>query len=115
MNIRLAVFTSLLAFPLAAFEEPAEALLLMQKGTCSSCHHQIQRRMGPTYQVTADKYAGVPEAKAKLSHLIRTGSENGRMPGNRRLTDTEIETIVDWILALGHEPDEGEEEKSQDL
>ena len=112
MNIRLPVLLSLFFLPLEAFEEPDEAVLLMHKGTCTSCHHQSQRRMGPTYQETADKYADVLYADEILKGVIRNGSENGRMPSNRRLSDGEITTIVDWILALGREASYGEKEKS---
>ncbi|MFT4552381.1 MAG: cytochrome c [Chlamydiales bacterium] len=103
MNIRFPICLSLLSLPIALSADLDEAQILMHKGTCTSCHHPMQRRMGPSFQETADKYAGNSDVRTKLFEVIRSGSENGRMPGNKRLSDEEIDTMVDWILALSHE------------
>lgn len=80
--------------------EPDEAQMLMQKGACVSCHHQSQKRMGPSYQEMADKHKDDPGAAAFFKDVIKNGSKNRMMPATRNLSDQEATTIAEWIQAL---------------
>jgi cytochrome c len=78
--------------------QDSEAAALLQKGACVSCHHSVNKGMGPSYQQIALKYQSEAGSDDFLHGIIRNGSTNKRMPSNRNLSDDEVGTIVGYIL-----------------
>lgn len=96
----------LLALALAAAPAAASALLA-RNSACMSCHALTPgktRGVGPAMSDIAARYAGDPDAPARLSDRIRLGSSGAwgkaLMPANPQVSDADRETLVAWILAL---------------
>ncbi|MFC3881777.1 PQQ-dependent sugar dehydrogenase [Algoriphagus namhaensis] len=79
---------------------------------CKACHAIANASVGPTYNDVSEKYAGQTDAKAYLTDKIKNGGGGvwGErvMPGHTHLADDQIETMVDFILAL-KDPNYGDE------
>lgn len=88
---------------LATALAPASAnLQLAQKHACTACHAVDRKLVGPAYADVAKKYAGQPDAEAKIAASIRQGGA-GRwgpvpMPPQPGLSDAEVRTLATWIL-----------------
>ena len=91
----------LIAASLAA--TPALANLeLAKKNACTACHAVDKKRVGPSYQEVAKKYAGQKDAVAQLSASIRKGG-SGKwgavpMPAQPALSDADVRTLAEWVL-----------------
>lgn len=84
---------------------------LAKKNNCLACHQADKKLVGPAYQDVAKKYAGQKDAEAKLFDRIKKGSDatggpNWKavtggvpMPPNVLASDTDIHSLVKWILA----------------
>ena len=90
---------------LAATSHPVLASQkLADKGGCSVCHAADKKLLGPSWREIAAKYAGRPDAAALLLQRTRKGSQGvwGVVPmpatGVDRLSDTELKTVVSWVL-----------------
>ena len=81
----------------------AQAEQLAQKKNCLACHSVNNKIIGPAYKEVAAKYAGQPDAVAKLSEKVMKGGAGvwGQipMPANN-VTDAEAKQLVTWILSL---------------
>ena len=90
---------TLLAIP-TAFASPA---LANAKG-CNACHTMETKKIGPSYQDIAKKYAGQKDAPALLVHNILEGSSGTwgdmAMPASKTMGLSEADTkkLVTWIL-----------------
>ena len=77
---------------------------LLNANACVACHQVDRRVVGPSFKEVAAKFASDGDAVAKLSKKIREGGSgnwgNVPMPPNPALSDAELRTIVDWVLAL---------------
>lgn len=71
---------------------------------CKACHAIAKESVGPTYEEVSAKYLGQADAAAYLTDKIKNGGGGvwGEriMPGHSHLEDEQIETMVDFILAL---------------
>jgi len=85
------------------------ARVLAADNECLSCHAVGVTVVGPAWKLVAKKYKDKPGAKAFLIEKIKIGGKgnwnketgNQSMPGYKdRLTEQEIEVLVDYILAL---------------
>ena len=80
-----------------------QALALVEKHGCASCHQPDQRILGPSYQEIAAKYKGKPEViKALTIKVIKGGSGVwGQIPmtPNEGIPETELQTMLQWIMA----------------
>ncbi len=77
-------------------------LALAQKNACMACHAVDRKLVGPAYQEVAKKYAGQPDAQARLVKSIKAGG-SGKwgpvpMPAQAALSDADANTLAAWIL-----------------
>lgn len=83
--------------------DAAAASALAKKGACIACHTANNKMVGPAYKDIAKKYAGDANAPAYLAKKIRSGGSGVwgavPMPPQASLSDAEISTLVDWVLA----------------
>jgi cytochrome c len=77
---------------------------LAQKKNCMACHAIAQKVIGPAYKDVATKYAGQPDAVAKLVPKVMMGGSGvwGAVPrpANPQVTEAEAKQLVQWILTL---------------
>ncbi|HXF80141.1 MAG TPA: c-type cytochrome [Usitatibacter sp.] len=87
----------------AADDAAAEALL--KKSKCLTCHSVDKKKDGPAYKEVAKKYAGKPDAEAKLYTHLTTHPEvevDGKKEKHESLKttdDKEIRNVISWILS----------------
>jgi len=94
---------SLLIAMTAAVAAPAFAQAdLAQKKNCMACHAIDKKLVGPSYKDVAAKYAGQPDAVAKLSQKVIKGGSGVwgavPMPANPQVSEAEAKQLVQWIL-----------------
>ena len=81
-----------------------DAKQLAMKSGCFNCHQVKAKVIGPAYQEVAAKYAGHPEALAKISHQIINGGAGQwgpmPMPPFKQFSQEEIKALGEWILSL---------------
>lgn len=81
-----------------------EAEKLAQQNACTACHGIDNKIVGPAYKDVAAKYAGDPEALAKVKSSIKNGGVGkwGQvpMPAQAQLSDEQITILAEWILGL---------------
>jgi cytochrome c len=77
---------------------------LAQKKNCMACHGINQKVIGPAYKDVAQKYAGQPDAVAKLVPKVMKGGSGVwgavPMPANPQVNEAEAKQLVQWILSL---------------
>ena len=75
---------------------------LAQKKNCMACHAVATKVIGPSYKDVAAKYAGQPDAVAKLSQKVMKGGSGVwgavPMPANPQVSEAEAKQLVQWIL-----------------
>jgi cytochrome c len=120
MNVRwltlLVIILMIIAAGLTLQTQTSEAVPIQTKdpGTlakdtgCLKCHSIDKQVVGPSYHDVAQKYKNRENARADLIKSIRDGSKGKwtdltggapMPPHSARLSATEIESLVDWILA----------------
>jgi len=76
---------------------------LAKKHNCMACHAVDKKVVGPAYKDVAAKYKGQNVA-AKLEEKVKKGGVGvwGQvpMPPNAAVPDSDIKTLVAWILKL---------------
>ena len=86
-----------------------DALALAKKSGCLTCHKIDAKVMGPAWKDVAAKYKDDKGARAMLLDKVRKGgrgnwseiTHNMMMPpAPKRVTDDDIEKLVDFILSL---------------
>ncbi len=97
--LRTAAVAAVLAAPMLAQAN----LALAQKNACMACHAVDKKLVGPAYQDVAKKYAGQPDAQAKVEDSIRKGG-SGKwgpvpMPAQAQLSDADVKTLAAWVLS----------------
>jgi cytochrome c551/c552 len=82
---------------------------LAEKAGCLRCHGVTKTIIGPAFHDIAARYKDDPSARAALIEIVRTGgkgnwtavTDGGPMPPyGGRLSNAEIERLVDWVLGL---------------
>ena len=77
---------------------------LAQKKNCMACHAIGQKMIGPAYKDVAARYAGQPEATARLAQKVMKGGTGvwgtAVMPSNPQVNEAEAKQLVQWILSL---------------
>jgi cytochrome c len=95
--LALAAAAAAPAMPAAASPELARARL------CTSCHPAQGKLVGPGFREIAARYAGQPDAAARLADKIRAGGAGAwgvvPMPANPKVTPQEARQLADWVLA----------------
>ena len=97
--MRIKAAAILVTAAVAAGQNPGtnDAEKLIQASDCSSCHALDHEMVGPAYSAIAKRYAGRPDALAKLAGKIKDGG-NGMTP-HPDLTEAQRRQMVAWILA----------------
>ena len=86
-----------------------DALVLAKQSGCLACHSVEKKVVGPAWKEVSARYKNDGEAKAKLIAKVKTGGKGnwaevtGGMampPYSPRVSDQNIETLVDFVLSL---------------
>ena len=112
----LTLMSSLFGFALlAALAAPATALAdegaldLAKKSGCLACHSVEKKVVGPAWQDVSERYKGDDGAKEQLVAKVKAGGKGNwtevtggvpMPPYSPRVTDADIETLVDFVLSL---------------
>ena len=100
------------ACSIAAFVAAGQALadeVLAERSGCIECHAARQKGIGPSFGDIASKYKGDSRARATLIETVKKGGKGNwtavtagvpMPPYSGRLTDAEIQLLVDWVLRL---------------
>ena len=77
---------------------------LLKASGCLACHAEDKKLVGPSYKEVAAKYAGQPDAVAKLSEKVKKGGVGvwGQvpMPANSQVKDADLQTMVKYIVSI---------------
>jgi cytochrome c len=98
-----------LALGLTAMAASTSALAdldLAKKSGCLACHSVEKQIVGPAWKDVGAKYKGDAAAKAALIEKVKKGGKgtwgNAPMPPySPRVSDGDIEKLVDFVLSLG--------------
>ncbi|MEX2154832.1 MAG: PQQ-dependent sugar dehydrogenase, partial [Gemmatimonadaceae bacterium] len=81
--------------------------MLLEAGTCLSCHQLDRKSIGPAYTAVAQKYHGDSSAMTRLVRKIRGGGSgvwgSVMMPPHSQLSEAEASEMVAYILSLADE------------
>ncbi len=87
----------------AGMAHAADGAALAQKNNCLSCHAVDKKLVGPSYKEVAAKYKSDKTAEVKLIAKVKKGGSGVwgaiPMPPNAGVSDADMKTIVQWILA----------------
>ncbi|MFM0335016.1 c-type cytochrome [Paraburkholderia fungorum] len=77
--------------------------VIANANACMGCHAVDRKLVGPSFQQIAAKYKGDAQAPAKLSRKVKDGGSGVwgmiPMPAHQSMSDADIRTAVDWVLA----------------
>ena len=93
--------------PLASAADAAAAQALAKKEGCLKCHAVDKKKDASSLKDIAKKFAGKPDAEAKVLAQITTGQkvklEDGTEEEHKMLKTkdkAEIDNLIGWILSL---------------
>jgi cytochrome c len=96
----LAAFVTLCLAATSAWANPQ----LAQSKNCMACHQIDSKLVGPAYKDVAAKYAGQPDAVARLAQKVMKGGAGVwgpvPMPANPQVNEAEAKQLAQWILSL---------------
>lgn len=108
MVSRLCLLSSLCAvLSLAAGQAAADEAIANRAG-CFECHSAEDKSKGPSFLDIAARYRSDPEARGGLIDVVKKGGRGqwSELTGGKpmppfspRMSDENIEKIVDWILS----------------
>jgi len=102
-NIFVIALLGALTTPAFAADEAA-ALDIAKKNGCLACHAMDRKVVGPAWKEVGNKYAGDPDAAARLTVKVKKGGKGvwGEipMPPNATVKDADIRTLVEYVLTL---------------
>ena len=82
---------------------------LAEKNGCLECHSVDKKIIGPAFHDVAAKYRGNARARNALIETVKRGGKGNwtdvtggvlMPPFSPRLSDAEIQRLVDWVLSL---------------
>jgi cytochrome c len=86
-----------------AAEAPPRGLAIARANACMGCHAVDRKLVGPSFQQVAERYKGNAGAPVLLAHKVRDGGSGVwgaiPMPAHPAMSDADIRTVVDWVLA----------------
>ena len=75
---------------------------LLKKFTCTACHANDKKLVGPAYKEVAAKYKGDKDAVKKLTEKVRMGGMGVwgaiPMPPNPTPSDAELKAMIETVL-----------------
>ncbi len=84
---------------------------LAKKSGCTACHAIDKKIVGPSWADVSAKYKGDAAAKATLIEKVQKGGKGNwtevtkgvpMPPYSPRVTDADIETLVDFVIGLAN-------------
>lgn len=93
----------------AAPHTPLDTLVLAQQSGCLACHSVEKKVVGPAWQDVSLRYKGDAQARDKLIAKIKAGGKGNwtevtggvpMPPYSPRVSDQNIETLVNFVLSL---------------
>ncbi len=79
------------------------AFKLAKEQACTACHDVAHKIVGPAFRDVAARYKSDAGAEAKLSAKLKQGGSgnwgDAAMPPQTQLSDADLKTLVDWVLA----------------
>lgn len=93
----------------AAPPTPAPELDLAKRSGCLACHSIEKKVVGPAWNDVSKRYADDATAKSKLLEKVKKGGKGNWLevtggatmpPYSPRVSDEDIETLVDFVLGL---------------
>lgn len=92
-----------LAAPAADAVAAPSGLSIAQANACMGCHAVDRKLVGPSFKEIAARYKGDPAAQTKLEGKVRNGGSGVwgmiPMPSHPAMSDADIRTVVQWVLA----------------
>ncbi|WP_180682717.1 c-type cytochrome [Tepidicella baoligensis] len=77
---------------------------LARSKNCMACHAVDKKLVGPSYKDISAKYAGDPNAVARLATKIQRGGSGVwgaiPMPANPQVSDAEAQKLAAWSLSF---------------
>jgi len=77
---------------------------LAQSKICMGCHAVDRKLIGPSFKDVAARYAGQPEAGARLAEKIVKGSAGTwgavPMPANPKISADQARQLAAWVLTV---------------
>ena len=82
---------------------------LARRSGCLECHSVDKKVIGPAFHDIAARYSNVARARATLMEKVKKGGKGNwtevtggvpMPPHSPRLTDAEIQRLVDWVMSL---------------
>jgi cytochrome c len=77
---------------------------LARSKICMGCHAVDRKLIGPSFKDIAARYAGQPEADARLAEKIVKGSASAwgavPMPANPKISADEARQLAAWVLTV---------------
>jgi cytochrome c len=87
----------------AQADEVPRGLDIARSNACMGCHAVDRKLVGPSFQQIAGKYKGDAQAPVKLALKVKNGGSGVwgaiPMPAHPAMSDADIRTVVDWVLA----------------
>jgi cytochrome c len=87
----------------AAFDTVASPELARQRN-CMNCHALERKLVGPALRDVGRRYAGQPDAAARLAGKIVNGGAGAwgavAMPANPQVSPDEARRLAAWVLTL---------------
>ncbi len=75
---------------------------LAREKVCMGCHAVDRKLIGPSFKDIAARYAGQPDAVARMSERIIKGGSGAwgvvPMPANPRMSPEDARTLAAWVL-----------------
>ena len=90
--------------PAVMAQPSAQAVLeTLKQNSCLACHRVDKKLLGPSFKSIYEAAPASTERANLLKTHIRRGSQGVwgpvAMPPNHKVSDTDIESIVQWILS----------------
>ena len=86
-----------------AYADVGDGLKVARSNACMGCHAVDRKLVGPSFKDIAARYKSDPQAVAKLSKKVKDGGSGVwgaiPMPAHPRLSDADLRSVVDWVLA----------------
>ncbi|SDF83083.1 cytochrome c [Paraburkholderia phenazinium] len=84
-------------------DDAPRGLNIARSNACMGCHAVDRKLVGPSFQQIAAKYKGDAQAPVKLALKVKNGGSGVwgaiPMPAHPAMSDSDIRTVVDWVLA----------------
>jgi cytochrome c len=96
-------WAALMVSGVAQAGDAPRGLAIAKSNACLGCHAVDRKLVGPSFLQVAEKYKGNAQAQAVLMRKVKDGGSGVwgaiPMPSHPAMSDADIRTVVDWVLA----------------